>query len=315
MATLINKQTQEKVTLRVNHTFGRDAETNITILQSPSASRNHAIICWDGKEWRLRDTSSNGSFINQVRSNQGVFNPLKDKAKIRFGHLPSETWEVLDLTPPVTCLIPLHESLPLIPLYDTELLPLDNVEIMVYLAEGGQWFCDAGEGGNILTSGDKVGHDGLFWQFSEARTSDITATESTAPPPDDIQFHFQVSQSEEHVSLNLVVDNRVIDFGERSHHYLLLLMARQRLEDQAKGLDVAEQGWIKKDVLIKMLGMEEQHINIHICRFRKQVANNLPQPAFLHQVIERRLGELRFAYSRIQIIGGLQRGRYPGLAS
>ena len=61
-----------------------------------------------------------------------------------------------------------------------------------------------------------------------------------SPPPDDIEFNFAASQNEEHVSLKLVVNNSIIEFGERNHHYLLLLMARQRVNDQEKGIDRME---------------------------------------------------------------------------
>ncbi len=304
MATLINKQTNEKIILRANHTFGRDQQTNITALQSPGASRNHATISWDGEQWRLKDSSTNGTFANQLRIGNGIYQPLKEGAKIQFGNYPAETWEVIDLSAPITCLLPLNPDLPLIPLHDVEILSLEEKEIMLYLAEDGYWHCEIDGEDSVLKTGNTVGYKNLLWQFIDARPSVATAAMDMSPPPDDIEFNFEASQNEEHVSLKLVVNNSIIEFGERNHHYLLLLMARQRLNDQEKGIDRMEQGWIKKDVLVQMLGMAEQHINIQIYRFRKQVASTLPHSATLHQVIERRPGELRFAYSNIKIKGG-----------
>ncbi|MES2824675.1 MAG: FHA domain-containing protein [Pseudomonadota bacterium] len=306
MATLINKQTNEKIILRVNHTFGRDQQTNITALHSVSASRNHAVISWDGEQWRLKDSSTNGTCINRARIGYGTYHTLKDGAKIQFGNQPAETWEVLDLHNPVTCLIPLHASLALIHLYDIEIIALEDEEIMIYLAEDGFWHCEINGEHSVLKTGDTVGYNTSLWQFVDARPSEATASLDLPPPSDDIQFNFEASQNEEHVSLKLVVNNSIIEFGERNHHYLLLLMARQRLTDQEKGIDRMEQGWIKKDVLVQMLGMAEQHINIQIYRFRKQVASTLPHSTTLHQVIERRPGELRFAYNNITIKGGFQ---------
>lgn len=304
MARLINKHTKEIITLRANHTLGRDQHTNITALQHPAVSRNHAIISWDGEHWRLKDSSTNGTLINRTRIGYGTYQSLKEGVAIQFGNHPSETWEVLELSPPITCLIPLTPSLAMIPLHDVEILSLGDKEIMVYLAEDGQWYCEVDSEVSVLRSGDTVGHHNSFWQFTDARPSEATAAMDQSPPPDDIQFYFEANQNEEHVSLKLVVNNTHIDFGERNHHYLLLIMARQRLIDQEKGIDKLEQGWIKKDVFVQMLGMAEQHINIQIYRFRKQVANTLPDAATLHQIIERRPGELRFAYSNIKIKGG-----------
>ena len=306
MAILLNRQTQEKITLRTNHTFGRDQYTNVTTLQSPGASRNHATISWDGEQWRLKDSSTNGTVVNQLRIANGLYQPLKDAAKIQFGNYPAETWEVVDLSPPITCLVPLNSEADPIPLYDVEILLLEEKEIMVYLAEDGHWHCDLDGDDSVLQSDDLVGYNKSLWQFLDARPSVATVAIDMSPPPDDIQFNFEASQNEEHVSLRLVVNNSVIEFGERSHHYLLLLMARKRLEDQEKGIDRMEQGWIKKDLLVNMIGMAEQHINIQICRFRKLVASTLPHSATLHQVIERRPGELRFAYNNITIKGGFQ---------
>ncbi len=304
MARLINKHTKEIITLRANHTLGRDQHTNITALQNPAVSRNHAIISWDGEHWRLKDSSTNGTLINRTRIGYGTYHSLKEGVTIQFGNHPTESWEVIDLSPPITCLIPLTTSLSMIPLHDIEILSLGDKEIMVYLAEDGQWHCEVDGDVSVLRSGDTVGHNNSYWHFIDARPSEATAAMDQTPPPDDIQFNFEASQNEEHVSLKLVVNNSTIDFGERNHHYLLLLMARQRLIDQEKCIDKLEQGWIKKDVFVQMMGMAEQHINIQVHRFRKQVTNTLPDSTILHQIIERRPGELRFAYSNITIKGG-----------
>jgi hypothetical protein len=304
MATLLNKQTQQSVMCRVNHTFGRDAETNVTQLLSPSASRNHAIIVWDGQNWQIKDASLNGTYLNKNRVSNGTYHALNLGNSIQFGNRPDETWEVKDLSCPTTGLIPLTKGLPFIPLHDVVILPIESKEIMVYLSEDSKWLCDRAGEISTLVPGDKIGDKNNIWQFSDARPSDATATMGQTPPPSDINFCFKASQNEEHVSLALVVDNKEFDMGERNHHYLLLLLARQRIEDIEKGLHLSEQGWINKDELVRMTGIIEQHINIQIYRFRKQVTKVMPHSTTLHQVIERRPGELRFAYTDINIEGG-----------
>ena len=89
-------------------------------------------------------------------------------------------------------------------------------------------------------------------------------------------------------------------------HYLLLLLARKRMQDQADGILAAEQGWVDKQVLSKMLGQNENHINIQIYRLRKQLLNNLPKSLCLPQIIERRTREIRFSYNDVEIFGGTQ---------
>lgn len=302
MATLLNRQTNEKVMLRADHTFGRDQQTNITALQGVTASRNHAVISWDGDKWCLRDLSTNGSFINDNLIKLSS-RPLEDFAKIKFGDESLEIWEVLDLDPPATCLIPVDTSLPQIYLYDVEIISVEDKEFIVYLGEDGQWYLDADNEISILKPGPvKLGS--TYWTFIDSRPSEATTKINVGPSSSDIYFNFKANKNEEHVSLKLLFNNSPVNLGERNHHYLLLLLARQRLSDQEKDMNDSEQGWIKKDVLVKMLGMAEQHINIQIWRFRKQVADTLPDSAVLNQIIERRPGELRFAHSNIKIEGG-----------
>lgn len=304
MATLKNQQSSQEITCRVNHTFGRDRETNLTYLISPSVSRNHATIAWDGEGWQIKDISLNGTYINSIRLPRGQYQPLNLGDKIQFGGLDETIWEVSNLASPITGLIPMVQGLSFIPLFDIVILPVDGPEIMVYLSEQSQWISEVDGNGHLLAVGDIVGNAQQRWQFVEGRPSTATAVSNLSPPPNDIKFRFNASQNEEHVSLSLVVDNKNIDMGERNHHYLLLLLARQRLEDSDKGIDPTEQGWIDKDMLIKMTGFIEQHINIQIYRFRKQVASLSPHSTTLHQIIERRPGELRFAYKDIIIEGG-----------
>lgn len=304
MATLLNKKTQKTVTCRVNHTIGRDADTNMTHIKSPSASRNHATVSWNGQSWQIKDASLNGTYLNKTRLNSGVYHEIGLGTKIQFGNTPDEVWEVTDLSPPATELIPLAKTDAFIPLHDVVILPIEGKDIMIYLSDDAKWLCESDGEVSALRSGDIVGDGKHLWQFALAQPSDATATMNLSPPPSDIKFNFKASQNEEHVSLSLVVDNKEFDMGERNHHYLLLLLARQRLADIEKSIHPSEQGWLNKDVLVHMTGIIEQHINIQIYRFRKQVTSTMPSSTTLHQIIERRPGELRFAYNEIHIEGG-----------
>lgn len=304
MAILLNKKTQQSIILRGNHTFGRDAKTNITALQSLSASRNHAFITWDNDGWKIKDTSSNGTYLYKTRLGNGCYHELELGDTIQFGHQPCDVWSLVDASPPITGLIPLSADLTFIPLHDVHILSIEQADIMLYLGEEGRWICETANGSAILSTSDKVGSNGKFWQFVDERPCATTAMINVSPPPDDIKFLFKASQNEEHISLSLVIDNTERDLGERSHHYVLLMLAKQRIEDIKKGMPVTEQGWIKKDVLVQMIGMGEQHINIHIYRFRQQVTKLLPHYTTLHHIIERRPGELRFSYSDLNIEGG-----------
>ena len=82
---------------------------------------------------------------------------------------------------------------------------------------------------------------------------------------------FRVSQDEEYVELQLRRGAQTVELGARSHHYLLLLLARQRLKDAAaaEGPDTG-QGWLHTEELMAMLAVPETHLNVQIFRARKQ---------------------------------------------
>ena len=129
-------------------------------------------------------------------------------------------------------------------------------------------------------------------------------------------IQFVVSLNEEHVTLTLSAGQQLINLGERTHHYSLLLLARQRLHDARRGLDPSSQGWIEAERLAHSLGIDASHLNIHIFRARnqfKQAFAGLESPL---DIIERRRCEVRFAALSFQIVRGSHvEGDYVSLAS
>jgi len=121
---------------------------------------------------------------------------------------------------------------------------------------------------------------------------------------DDILFSFQASLDEEHVEAIISQHDKEIKLQERVHHYLLLTLARQRLEDAKKGIDQDNQGWLDMGLLGKMLGLELNHINIQIFRARKQIADAMPEVFNLCQLVERRPGSIRFGLPYFKVFRG-----------
>ena len=115
-------------------------------------------------------------------------------------------------------------------------------------------------------------------------------------------FEFNVSADEEHTFLNVDINQQSIDLGERVHHYLLLLLARKRQEDHAQGFDEDSQGWIEISDLQKMLGLDYCHLNILIFRARQQVKKQLRTALCQLDILERRVGSIRFAGKLCRII-------------
>lgn len=116
-----------------------------------------------------------------------------------------------------------------------------------------------------------------------------------------VYFEFHTSQDEEHTFILAHMNCTGVDLGERVHHYLLLLLARQRLNDADKGFDSSNQGWVRVERLSVMLGLCESYVNLQIHRARKQLARFAGSDEGAAQLIERRAGEVRFGYANYRI--------------
>lgn len=308
MAILINERTGISEIFQPQHIFGRHP-TASTKLNNQEASRTHAVVIWDGECWMLQDTSSNGTFINGQYLSKGSKVHLKKGDRLQFGSLHSDEWYVKEITPPQSLLLPMTPGLPTIHLKSLTVLPSeDNPEVSIYQSLSGAWVCESSIGEYELKMGDRVGSGDRQWKFIDAKAcmkTDIILTDDT-PQSTSISFLFNVSQNEEHVSLSFSQGAGFIDLGVRNHHYLLLLLARQYLLDKTAGVGRNECGWVDKDRLCKMIGQNENHINIQVYRFRKQFLKAYTASEKMPQVVERRTGEIRFCLEHIQIQGGLQ---------
>ncbi len=119
-----------------------------------------------------------------------------------------------------------------------------------------------------------------------------------------LRLDFAVSLNEEHVTLQVATQVASIALGERTHHYSVLALARHRLRDAERGLDLSSQGWIETAELAQSLGIDEAHLNIHIFRARTQFRRAIAATGQAPELIERRRRELRIGSLYFQITRG-----------
>lgn len=307
MAKIFNIDSKDTIVLRPQHLFGRQSANVNTLLDNPSTSRLHASISWNGSNWLIQDTSSNGTFLNNERIVQGNKIRLHVGDKIQFGSNEAHMWQFNCDQAPKSLLVPLFDDSNPIELEGVIALPNEVLsDITLYQDTHSQWLVETQSGITQLESGDKVNSSLGTWVFIDADSVDSTERvgQIQANLQPQIKLNFKVSMNEEHVSLLIQFDQLQIDLGERAHHYLLLLLARKRYSDHQQGIDDCEQGWIDKDLLCQDTGLDEKHINLQIFRFRKQLIQANPSSMQLLQIIERRRGEIRCAISALSIIGG-----------
>ncbi len=218
---------------------------------------------------------------------------------------------MIDIAAPADMLWPLDKNpLPTAPIYLSRyhLLPDANTpELALFFNEDSQhWrrepLHQQHEEPIELNDGDLVQFCNSHWQFVRAQI--VGPTEAKASRHiNDYEFIFNMSLDEETTQLELH-HQQTLDLAVRTHHYLLLQLARHRAEDATRGLDSKSQGWVYADQLAAELGLDSTHMNIQIFRARKQLADSLPDALGQQCLLERRGGKIRFGCEKFKIYKG-----------
>lgn len=303
MGILQNSNTGKQHALKPLHVVGRHKQHVDTVLPSADASLLHATIRWSEQQWLLIDQSRNGCFVNGHALTKAHPTPLALHDEIRFGMLDGTHWKVVDAAAPGDQLIPLSPELDVIALGSFHVLPDDLApQVCLYRSPSGHWVRESVDETVELREGDFVHVGKQVWRLS--CVGELQNTLDSHGPTQGVKLTFRCSLDEEHVYLNLVNGSRSVDMGERVHHYLLLLLARQRLRDGVANFDIHAQGWMDLEALIPMLGMDRVHLNIQIFRLRKQFEDAAAQGLVGQDFIERRRGGVRLGALSLEVWRG-----------
>jgi len=235
------------------------------VLGDSDASREHAVIFYDARGWHVRDLSSrNGTVVHGVRVKDVV--ALERGSEIGFG-AASNAWVLDDADPPAARAISQTTGQALLAGPSGLQLP-GTAPCEAYVSsQDGQWLLE--RSGEVRPVSDKeqlrLAND--IWLL-ELTVGDERPTAPTATL-EGLQTHliFKVSRNEEHVELTVERGGRLHVFAHRSHTYLLLLLARARLEDQrSAGASTSEHGWIETKKLASMLRTTSEQVNVWIWR-------------------------------------------------
>jgi hypothetical protein len=314
MAYLLNLLTGQPIPLMEHHTLGSLELKADTYISQPFVSRLHAAIEWTGNAWRIKDLSRNGTWLNEKRLPLGEHKTLHIKDVIQFASLDNHGFEVCDLSPPSDILLPMdyvaQSTFAPVVLSQYNLLPNEEVpEISIYLdGASQQWqmdsFSESASQCQLLEHGSQVRFAGKVWFLFCAQRNQLTDILQGGQNLNQFALFFDVSLDEETTDLRLVSPYRSIDCGVRSHHNLLLQLARHRAQDINRGLSANAQGWIYMEQLTGELGLYISHINIQIFRARKQLTELVPNTANSSAIIERRGGRLRLGTQCFNICKG-----------
>jgi hypothetical protein len=303
MAILLNTRTGTSHVLKSLHVVGRDAGHSDTVLTLADASALHATFRWREGQWMLCDHSRNGTFLNgrPLRKDSPVALSLRDE--VRFGMLDGTPWRLSDLAAPGDVLVPLTPGASLITLDTYLALPDEQApQVCLYRSAVGQWVQESPEGAQELRDGEELGVGPLRWRLMCC--DDTQATLDLRNLHGESCLRIQTSLDEEHVHVTLFNGSQELDMGERVHHYLLLVLARHRLRDIARGVDPQAQGWVDLDDLVRMLDIDRVHLNIQLFRLRKQFAQAMAEGLVTEHFIERRRGSVRIGEIGLELHQG-----------
>lgn len=298
MGAVRNRTTNERRYLLGHTLVGRAPLCSLRI-DDRVVSGEHAVLVWHEDGWRLRDLGSrNGTFLNGERLTPGVAYHCDQGAGVAFGELQAE-WELDDAAAPTPMLLAseggtacvMERGILLVP--DSE-QPLASI----HQAAQGSWIMELEDRVEALSDGAVVILGGRSWRFHVPECWIPTESFGNHPPAlETTQLCFRVSQDEETVEIDLRCPGRTISLGRRAAFYLLLTLARIRIEPR----DSKSQGWVHWSELAAMLRAEQSEINLWVHRIRERFAEvGFVRPG---AIIERRsgTGQLRIGTDNIAI--------------
>lgn len=273
--------------LRAEHLVGRSTRSDLCI-NADHISAQHAAIRWNGEKWEVRDLGSrNGTRVNGVPLAQSQAEVLQQGSKLSFGS-ETEMWELVDASPPAVMAVSLETEAVVLPDGDILAIPSSSSpEIVLFRGEQATWEREEVDGSFVtVRDQDRLVTRNGRWQFCCPHVVARTSSLADRPNLTSIGLELRVSLDEEHVEATVLMQDRRLSLGARAHHYLLLTLARHRLEDQGLGHPPSACGWIYVEDLLAALRISPEQLNLDVFRIRQQFGSlGFARPV---EVIERR---------------------------
>lgn len=269
MGTLRRVASDRVVIMPVHMLVGRSGQADLR-LEGSAISAEHAAVAWNGRQWQVRDLSRNGTMLDGLRLNVREEYPLIQGQVLAFGEA-EEAWVLDDDAPPVA--MGIHRASGRVVCAINGVLPLpDEDDPRATLSATGEVWWLAVEGAEPAPVQDRhlAVVDGEVWTL---RLPDpVLRTDETHDPPPLAEFTLTlaVSLDGETITVDLFRRGERVGLKSRSHHEVLLLLARQLIEDRAKGLPEIECGWVDPELLARQAGLKRSALNVYVMRLRRE---------------------------------------------
>ncbi|HEX3757643.1 MAG TPA: FHA domain-containing protein [Kofleriaceae bacterium] len=308
MGLLLDTRSGRLITLSARTLIGRSPACSV-VIDDPRTSAEHAAIAWSGEHWELRDLGSlNGTWLDGRRLAAGERVMVRRDARLAFGGV--DAWIVADDRPvgPAargeTTAELVHSTSGILALPSAS-----DPQATIFRRADGAWFAELGAEIRAVADRDALEVSGeRWWLFLPGELGPVPTTQKADGTPlalADISLHFAPSLDEEHVDVRARTEggNELI-LPPRSSHYMLLTLARARIEDARRGIPLDEQGWLYAADLADMLQYTAERLNLEIFRARALLAKL--GFADSTQLIERQPGtrQLRIGTARLSVTRG-----------
>ncbi len=258
--------------LHADHLVGRSSRCDLQLDES-YVSAQHAEFRWSGV-WEVKDLGSrNGTSLNGKLLDAGRYYRISKGMSISFGRV-AQTWIFRNDSEPCVMAMPFEEGEPAFAVDDVVAIPSPEApEAVIVRGLDGSWQLERPDG--VIT---RVDHDETFvvggsnWLFCNPKAAKPTSVLDGRLSLLDVRLNFSVSTDEEHVDVVADWPGARSELGSRTHNYILLTLARQRLADAAAGVPLTACGWMYQDDLIRGLAMTATQLNVDIFRIRQQFA-------------------------------------------
>jgi len=301
MGILENPRQAIAFALSTRTTIGRSS-SNAVVLSLESVSGVHASIDWIDDQWNVRDLGSrNGTFLEGDRLPSFEAVVLTKGAAVAFGG-PEYSWQLAESGPPQIAARSASGRV-LHPDGDVLTIPQAQGANVTLIRDGHEWEYEVDGATQYAVDQMRIGIKSESWTLLVPEVLSETTLIRGASRIEDLTLRFIPNLNEEHIELQAAGQGVREHFDHRAHFYLLLTLARLRLEDaERKDLPLAEHGWIERSEIERLLRIDTQHLNLLVYRARRQFAD-----IGLHDssaIVERRTGssQLRIGTADLLVV-------------
>ena len=293
--------------LHAVHVIGRNKSSD-TFIEDKRVSMVHATLRWQSEDWVIHCHGRNGLKLNGQQLSSSTMSKLSAGDLLEFCDEASGHWVVDSVDPPCKLLVPLDGVTEDVVHLEDDFEFLGGGTNPLYLSHStdDQWVLIQGNTERIVSDKQVVeDNQGRIWRFHHPDVFDQTLDHSSqvleAGQFPYIKMEFLVSQDEEHVRIIIHVQGKMLDLGERVYHYMLLILARKKLQDANGGPLDDFQGRLSVESLIAMMKVDHNYINQMVFRAKKSITAAYGDPAFSTKVLQRELGGLVLGVDEIVI--------------